>query len=88
MHSPSCHQKRGLLLAEHVGQDISLVADGLASAEGLFLPIPRPDPGPIVLLFRQKLTSELLAWDKIARRMVEILFSWRHPCFSVHHGER
>jgi hypothetical protein len=65
----------------------SPVTDGLVSPEGSLLPIPRPDPVQIMLLFRHKLLKALLALDKITPRLAEILLSWRHPGFSVFQGE-
>jgi len=43
-----------------------LVADGLILRDGSFLPIPRPDPVQIMLLFRHKLLKTLLAKEKIS----------------------
>ena len=64
-----------------------LAADGLVSPDGSLLPIPRPDPVQIMLLFRHKLLKSLLAKDKISQRLVDILLAWRHPGFSVFQGE-
>jgi hypothetical protein len=64
-----------------------LVADGLILPDGSFLPIPRPDPVQIMLLFRHKLLKTLLAKEKISQRLVDILLSWRHPGFSVFQGD-
>ena len=66
----------------------SLVADGLVSADGSFVPIPCPDPVRIMELFRHKLVKALLAREKISPRLVEIMRNWRHPGFSVYQGER
>jgi hypothetical protein len=55
--------------------------------DGSFLPIPRPDPVQIMLLFRRKLLKTLLAKEKISQRLVDILLSWRHPGFSVFQGD-
>jgi len=65
----------------------SLVADGLLLPDGGFIPIPRPDPVQIMLLFRHKLLKSLLAEQKISHRLIDILLSWRHPGFSVFQGE-
>jgi hypothetical protein len=43
--------------------------------DGSFIPIPRPDPVRIMLLFRHKLLKLLLAREKINPRLVEILLS-------------
>ena len=64
-----------------------LVADGLLLPDGSFIPIPRPDPVRIMLLFRHKLLKLLLAREKISPHLVEILLSWRHPGFSVFQGD-
>jgi hypothetical protein len=64
-----------------------LVTDGLVSADGSFVPIPRPDPACLMQLFRHKLIKALLAREKISPRLVEIMQNWVHPGFSVFQGE-
>jgi len=66
----------------------SLVADGLVSPEGSFVPVPCPDPVCLIELFRHKLVKTLLAREKISPRLVEIMQNWTHPGFSVFQGER
>jgi hypothetical protein len=66
----------------------SLVSEGLVSPNGSFIPIPCPDPVAIMLLFRHKLVTALLAREKISPRLVEIMSGWVHPGFSVFQGER
>ena len=66
----------------------SLVTDGLVSPQGSFVPVPCPDPGQIMVLFRHKLIRALLARGKITPRLVDIMQNWRHPGFSVYQGER
>ena len=61
----------------------SLVTDGLVSPEGSFVPVSYPDPVRIMELFRHKLVKALLAREKIAPRLVEIMQNWVHPGFSV-----
>ena len=66
----------------------SLVTDGLVSEDGSFIPIPCPDPVSLMQRFRHKLIQALLAREKIAPRLVEIMQNWVHPGFSVYQGER
>ena len=63
-----------------------LVGDGLILPDASFVPISRPDPVRIMLLFRDKLLRTLLAKERITRRLIDILFSWRHTGFSVYQG--
>jgi len=63
----------------------SLVSDGLVSPEGSFVPVPCPDPVYFMQLFRHKLVKALLAREKIAPRLVEIMQNWVQPGFSVFH---
>jgi serine/threonine protein kinase len=62
-------------------------APGLVMPDGSFLPIPRPDPVEIMMMFRHRLLKSLLAQEKIPQRLIDILLSWRHPGFSVFQGE-
>jgi hypothetical protein len=65
----------------------SLVTEGLVSPGGSFVPVPCPDPLCLMQLFRHKLVKALLAREKIAPRLVEIMRNWVHPGFSVFQGE-
>jgi hypothetical protein len=64
-----------------------LVPDGLFLPDGSFLPTPAPDPELLMRAFRHGLLKAMLAREIITERMVELLFSWRHPGFSVYRGQ-
>lgn len=64
----------------------ALVSRGGWTRDDRFLPIPYVDPHVAQGLFRHKVFASLLRKGLITQERVELLTSWRHSGFSVHHA--
>jgi hypothetical protein len=81
----SCAQTYGRTCNYHPHLHL-LATDGVFDHPGIFYPLPHADTRQLEVLFRHKVLQRLLTLDKIPSARVELLLSWKHSGFSVHHG--
>jgi hypothetical protein len=61
----------------------ALVARGVWTADGQWLPVPYVDPHAAELLFRHKIFKILKKHGLLSDERIELLMSWRHTGFSI-----
>ena len=63
-----------------------LVADGMFTDDGAFVPASTFDAQKLTEIFRHKVLKMLLAKGKITRERIRLMESWTHSGFHVHCG--
>jgi len=65
----------------------ALVADGLFTRDGVFHALPSVPLKPLEELFRAKVLKLLVQLQLLPLERVQVLLSWKHSGFNVHHGD-
>ena len=65
----------------------AVVADGLFTRDGVFHPLPELPLQPLEELFRAHVLKFLVTLKLLCPERVQVLLSWKHSGFNVHHGD-